>query len=164
MERHTTTVPLTASVRRFKAAGCALSHFLAYKRIIDLDLPLGFVAEDDILSFSTRDFASVLRHVGSPTGDPADPVSGWDVVQLQTCPTGQVRELASYAKPPMLFNGSAYCAGMCVRAGHTHTLPVPEPRGRAQCACSGRHRSSAALARARIDAAEAPRLAPRELG
>ena len=76
------------------AAGCALSHALAYKRIIDLNLPYGIVMEDDITKFYTDNIPGMLKYIGSPTahvGKGDERVRGWDVVQLQTCPYGQAR-------------------------------------------------------------------------
>ena len=105
------------------AAGCALSHALAYKRIVDLNLPYGIVMEDDITNFYTGPngtFTDALRYLGSPTakgpkGQLVD-VTGWDVVLLQTCLYGQVRELASKRQPPSIYPGAkqTFCAGMYI--------------------------------------------------
>ena len=121
------------------AAGCALSHALAYRRIVELDLPYGIVMEDDITIFWPHHFPSVLKYIGSPTGVPG-PVSGWDVVQLQTCPTGQIRDLASAERPPAIFNGSTYCAGMYAPAlqqhVHVHVHVTCARCRRATCTCT----------------------------
>ena len=62
------------------SVGCALSHLLAMKRIVELGLPFGVVMEDDVTNFYTGErgnFSDALRYLGSPTAKKGE-FAGWE--------------------------------------------------------------------------------------
>ena len=71
------------------AVGCGLSHALAWKRIVDLDLPYGLIMEDDTRVF----YAHLEQAFKQDIKLPAD----WRLVQLQACVDPHKKSLSPVA-------------------------------------------------------------------
>jgi glycosyl transferase family 25 len=76
-------VPMT-----LEEIGCYLSHVAAWRRIVELSLPGGFVLEDDFIA--TAAFRSVVATI------PSLP-SGWDIIKLHSGQAARGRKIETLA-------------------------------------------------------------------